>query len=61
MTPIAAHSGAVSAENCVYTQFSETSAAGDDVVIRFAAEIGADKIQPTGSYQQEVTLTATTI
>ena len=45
----------------MFGQATETTAAGDNIKIQFGAEIGADKIQPTGTYQQEVTFTAMTL
>lgn len=39
---------------------TETSASGDDEVIFFGAEVGANKWQPTGTYTVNVTMTATT-
>jgi hypothetical protein len=40
---------------------SETTAAGDNEVIEFGAEIGSSKIQPSGTYGVTVTITATTL
>ena len=42
-------------------QTTETVATGDDVNIMFGAEVGTSKIQGTGTYEQEVTFTATTL
>ena len=39
---------------------TETAQTGDDQVIRFGAEIGASKFQPTGTYTDTVTFTAVT-
>lgn len=39
----------------------KTDVNGETQSIVFAAEIGADKLQPTGTYTQEVTVTATTL
>jgi hypothetical protein len=37
------------------------STAGDTEIVHFGAEVGSSKIQPTGSYTANVTLTATTL
>lgn len=39
---------------------TETSAGGDSEYIFFGAEVGASKLQPTGTYTVDVTMTATT-
>ena len=39
---------------------TETAQSGDDQIIRFGAEIGASKFQPTGTYTDNVTFTAVT-
>jgi ELWxxDGT repeat protein len=39
----------------------ESAELGDEKYIRFGAEIGSDKFQPTGTYQVDVTMTATTL
>ena len=39
---------------------TETNQTGDNQVIRFGAEIGASKFQPTGTYTDNVTFTAVT-
>ena len=39
---------------------TETAQTGDNQVIRFGAEIGANKFQPTGTYTDNVTFTAVT-
>jgi hypothetical protein len=48
-----------------WEQASETGDGGsdltDNVTIQFGAEIDSAKIQPTGTYRQEITLTATTL
>jgi hypothetical protein len=41
----------------VITTTESTSLAGDDENIRFGAEIGANKMQPTGPYRVNVTIT----
>ncbi|OQA04373.1 MAG: Calx-beta domain protein [bacterium ADurb.Bin400] len=43
------------------TKNSATSLDGDDQIVIFGAEIGADKIQPTGTYLVDVVFTAVTI
>jgi subtilisin family serine protease len=40
---------------------TETDVDGEYQYLVFGAEIGADKLQPTGTYTQEVTVTATTL
>jgi DNA primase len=40
---------------------TETDVDGETQSIMFGAEIGADKIQPTGTYTTQVTITATTL
>lgn len=45
----------------VATRASATSAPGDDEVIYFGSEIGASKLQPTGTYSVDVTMTAVTL
>ena len=40
---------------------SETLESGDDESILFGAQVGADHIQPTGTYAAEVTITATSL
>jgi hypothetical protein len=45
----------------VATRSTETSGAGDDEIIYFGAEVGASKLQPTGTYTVNVTMTATTL
>jgi len=40
---------------------TETTDAGNDENFQFGAEIGTDKIQPTGTYTGQVTVTATTL
>ena len=54
-------SGVETSPTRIFGQWSETPTAGDNVKIMFGAEIGADKIQPTGTYRQEVAFTATTL
>ena len=39
---------------------TETAQTGDDQIIRFGAEIGANKFQPTGTYTDNVTFTVVT-
>ncbi len=39
----------------------ETSDSGDDQVIEFKAEVGSTKVQETGTYTVNVTMTATTL
>jgi len=45
----------------IISKNSATSGAGDDEIIFFGSEIGANKFQPTGSYVTNITLTATTL
>lgn len=45
----------------IASRTSRTSAAGDDEIIFFGAEIGNDKFQPSGTYTVNVTITATTL
>jgi hypothetical protein len=45
----------------IITRTTETTQGGDNEIIRFGAEIGSNKFQPTGIYTTEVTLTATTL
>jgi len=40
---------------------SETATAGDDEIIYFGAEFGSSKVQPTGTYSVDITITATTL
>lgn len=40
---------------------SATSLTGDDEIVLFGAEIGSQKIQPTGAYSVDVTVTATSL
>lgn len=49
--------------NTTKEQISHSGAetAGDDTVVIFKAEVGASKLQPTGSYSATVTATATTL
>lgn len=45
----------------IITRNTETTQLGDDEIITFGAEIGADKFQATGIYNVEVIMTATTL
>jgi len=45
----------------IANRITETAQAGSDEVILFGAEIGSNKFQPTGTYDTEVIITATTL
>lgn len=45
----------------IASRASRTSAAGDDEIIFFGAEVGNTKFQPSGNYTVQVTITATTL
>ena len=45
----------------IANRITETSQTGSDEVILFGAEIGSNKFQPTGTYDTEVIITATTL
>ena len=45
----------------IASRSSETSSSGDNEVIFFGGQIGANKFQPTGTYTNTVTLTATSL
>ena len=45
----------------IETATAPTDNIGDSAVIIFGAEVGSDKIQPTGNYSVDVTMTATTL
>ncbi len=45
----------------IVTKNSETGEAGDTEVLQFGAEVGANKIQPTGTYDVDVTVTAVSL
>ena len=45
----------------IITRTTETSQAGDSETLLFGAEIGSNKFQPTGTYDVDVTVTATTL
>ena len=45
----------------IETATAPTDNIGDSAVILFGAEVGSDKIQPTGTYSVDVTMTATTL
>jgi hypothetical protein len=45
----------------IITKTTETTQSGDNEIIRFGAEIGSNKFQPTGTYTTNVTMTATTL
>jgi len=42
----------------IATRLSKTTAAGDDEIIYFGAEVGASKVQPSGTYSVTVTITS---
>jgi hypothetical protein len=45
----------------IIAKTNETTSDGDSEILQFGAEVGANKIQPTGTYAVEVTITATTL
>ena len=45
----------------IVSRSTETSQLGSEQFLRFGAEIGTDKFQPTGTYRVDVTMTATTL
>jgi len=45
----------------VANRITETDQAGSDEVLLFGAEIGSNKFQPTGTYDTDVIITATTL
>ena len=45
----------------IANRITETSQTGSDEIILFGAEIGSNKFQPTGTYDTEVIITATTL
>ncbi len=45
----------------IITRTTETSQEGDSETLLFGAEIGSNKFQPTGTYDVDVTVTATTL
>jgi hypothetical protein len=45
----------------IVSRNSETSASGSEETIAFKAEVGGSKMQPTGSYTVNITVTATTL
>ena len=45
----------------IATRNTETSITGDNEIVYFGGEIGASKLQPTGTYTTDVTMTATTL
>jgi len=44
-----------------FSRSVESSSDGDDQKIRFGAEVGSSKLQPSGTYSVDVTITATTL
>jgi len=44
----------------VVSRSTETSSSGDTEIIQFGAEVGSSVLQPTGTYDVDVTITATT-
>jgi hypothetical protein len=49
------------ADHVIVSRGSSTTLTGDNEVVAFGAEIGSGKIQPTGTYSVDVTMTATTL
>lgn len=45
----------------IATRSSATSIPGDDEIIYFGSEVGSSKLQPTGTYAVDVTMTAVTL
>jgi hypothetical protein len=45
----------------IMTKSSETDFDGETQSVMFTVEVGGDKIQPTGTYTVDVTITATTL
>lgn len=45
----------------IVSRATETVSAGSDEIIQFGAEVGSAKFQPTGTYDVDVTMTATAL